>query len=62
LQSSTIEYDQPTNSISTDKHFTLERGSEHLEGDGFRSDPDFKNVAVSRPRGVAGDSLLLPGQ
>ncbi len=62
LQSSTIQYDQPTNTISTDQHFTLERGSEHLEGDGFRSDPDFKNVAVSRPRGVAGDSLLLPGQ
>ena len=38
------------------------RGSEHLEGDGFRADPDFKNVAVSKPRGVAGVSLLLPGQ
>ena len=62
LTTSTLRFDQPTNTISTDKHFTLDRGSEHLEGDGFRADPDFRNVAVSRPRGVAADSLLLPGQ
>ena len=62
LQTSRIRYEQPTNQIMTDQHFILDRGSEHLEGDGFRADPDFKNVAVSKPRGVAGDSLLLPGQ
>jgi LPS export ABC transporter protein LptC len=62
LTTSTLRFDQPTNTISTDQHFTLDRGSEHLEGDGFRADPDFRNVAVSRPRGVAADSLLLPGQ
>ena len=62
LMTSTLRFDQPTNTISTEQHFTLERGSEHLEGDGFRADPDFKNVAVSRPRGVAADTLLLPGQ
>jgi LPS export ABC transporter protein LptC len=62
LTTSTLRFDQPTNTISTDRHFTLDRGSEHLEGDGFRADPDFRNVAVSRPRGLAADSLLLPGQ
>lgn len=62
LQTTTIRYDQPSNTITTDQHFILDRGTEHLEGDGFRADPDFKNVAVNRPRGLAGDSLLLPGQ
>ena len=37
-------------------------GTEHLEGNSFRSDPDFKNVVTDRPRGVAGDGMLLPGQ
>ena len=36
-------------------HFTFDRGTEHLEGNSFRSDPDFKNVVTDRPRGVAGD-------
>ncbi len=62
LQTTRIRYEQPTNLITTDQHFILDRGTEHLEGDGFRADPDFRNVAVSRPRGIAGDSLLLPGQ
>ncbi|MEO8226743.1 MAG: LPS export ABC transporter periplasmic protein LptC [Gemmatimonadota bacterium] len=62
LRTSTLKFDQGANTITSDKHFILDRGSEHIEGDGFRGDPDFKNVAVSHPRGVAGDSLLLPGQ
>jgi hypothetical protein len=43
-------------------HFAFDRGGEHLEGNSFRSDPDFKNVVTDRPRGVAGDGMLLPGQ
>ena len=46
----------------TDKHFTFDRGEEHLEGNSFRSDPDFKNVVTDRPRGVSGNGMLLPGQ
>ena len=38
----------------TDKHFTFDRGEEHLEGNSFRSDPDFKNVVTDRPRGRDG--------
>ena len=58
----TLKYDTASNTISTDKHFTFDRGTEHLEGNSFRSDPDFKNVVTDRPRGVAGDGMLLPGQ
>jgi LPS export ABC transporter protein LptC len=62
LKTETLKYDNATNTISTDQHFSFDRGTEHLEGNSFRSDPDFKNVVTDRPRGVAGDGLLLPGQ
>lgn len=62
LTTETLKYDNAANTISTNVHFTFDRGSEHLEGNSFRSDPDFKNVVTDRPRGVAGDGMLLPGQ
>ena len=62
LATATLKYDAASNTISTDKHFTFDRGTEHLEGNSFRSDPDFKNIVTDRPRGVAGDGMLLPGQ
>jgi LPS export ABC transporter protein LptC len=62
LRTEAIKYDNGANTISTNVHFTFDRGSEHLEGNSFRSDPDFKNVVTDRPRGVAGDGMLLPGQ
>ena len=62
LRSETLRYDNAGNTISTDRHFTFDRGAEHLEGNSFKSDPDFRNVVTDRPRGVAGDGLLLPGQ
>jgi LPS export ABC transporter protein LptC len=62
LKTQAIRYDNAANTISTNVHFTFDRGSEHLEGNSFRSDPDFKNVVTDRPRGVAGDGMLLPGQ
>ena len=62
LATARLRYDHATNQISTDRHFTFDRGEEHLEGNSFRSDPDFRNVVTDRPRGVAGDGMLLPGQ
>lgn len=62
LTSEVLRYDNATNLIATDKHFTFDRGAEHLEGNSFRSDPDFRNVVTDRPRGVTGDGMLLPGQ
>jgi LPS export ABC transporter protein LptC len=62
LTTETLKYDNATNQIMTDKHFSFDRGTEHLEGNSFRSDPDFKNVVTDRPRGVSGEGLLLPGQ
>jgi len=62
LKTESLRYDNASNTISTNTHFTFDRGSEHLEGNSFRSDPDFKNVVTDKPRGVAGNGMLLPGQ
>jgi LPS export ABC transporter protein LptC len=62
LTTETLRYDNATNTISTDQHFTFDRGGEHLEGNSFKSDPDFKNVVTDKPRGTAGNGMLLPGQ
>jgi LPS export ABC transporter protein LptC len=62
LATQRLRYDNATNLISTDRHFTFDRGAEHLEGNSFKSDPDFRNVVTDRPRGVTGDGMLLPGQ
>lgn len=62
LATESLKYDNGTNSISTNVHFTFDRGSEHLEGNSFKSDPDFKNVVTDKPRGTAGNGILLPGQ
>jgi LPS export ABC transporter protein LptC len=62
LTTTSLRYDNITNQIMTDEQFSFDRGAEHLEGNSFRSDPDFKNVVTDRPRGVSGEGLLLPGQ
>jgi LPS export ABC transporter protein LptC len=62
LQTDTLRYDNATNTISTNTHFVMDRGTDHLEGQSFRSDPDFKNVVTNKPVGRAGDGVLLPGQ
>jgi LPS export ABC transporter protein LptC len=62
LTTERLRYDNASNQISTDRQFAFDRGEEHLEGNSFRSDPDFRNVVTDRPRGVAGDGMLLPGQ
>jgi LPS export ABC transporter protein LptC len=62
LTTESLRYDNATNQIMTDKQFSFDKGEEHLEGNSFRSDPDFKNVVTDRPRGVSGEGLLLPGQ
>jgi LPS export ABC transporter protein LptC len=62
LATDVLRYENATNLIVTDQHFTFDKGDEHLEGNSFRSDPDFRNVVTDRPRGVSGDGMLLPGQ
>jgi LPS export ABC transporter protein LptC len=62
LRTQALKYDNASNTISTDVPFTFDRAEEHLEGNSFKSDPDFKNVVTDKPRGVTGTGMLLPGQ
>lgn len=62
LRTEALRYDDEAKQISTNVAFTFDRGGEHLVGNAFRSDPDFKNVVTSKPRGTAEKGALLPGQ
>jgi LPS export ABC transporter protein LptC len=62
LRAETLKFDPKKNEISTDQAFRFEHGTEFIQGTGFTSDPDFKNVVTNRPHGVAGKGVLLPGQ
>lgn len=66
LRSAELRYDARTQKISSDKPFTYDKADQHLEGNGFVSDPDFRNVVTRQPRGgqqggVTGGGVL-PGQ
>jgi LPS export ABC transporter protein LptC len=66
LTSDELKYDARAKQISSDKPFAYDRGDQHLEGNGFTSDPDFRNVVTRQPRGGqrpgAAGGGLLPGQ
>jgi len=62
LETDTLKFDPKKNEISTDQAFRFEHDNEFIQGTGFSSDPDFKNVVTNRPHGVAGKGVLLPGQ
>ena len=62
LKTEALKYDNATNTISTNVHFTFDRGGEHLEGNSFSSDPDFKNVVTDRPRGWPGTECCCRGR
>ncbi len=66
LQSAELKYDSRSKQISSDKPFVYDRADQHLEGNGFTSDPDFRNVVTRQPRGGerrgGGAAGVLPGQ
>jgi LPS export ABC transporter protein LptC len=73
LNTEVLDYEPRTNAISSDRPFVYTNASERLEGNGFRSDPDFKNVVAQQPRGgqkaprpgkpdSTHGGILLPGQ
>jgi LPS export ABC transporter protein LptC len=62
LEAETLKFDPKKNEISTDQAFRFAHDNEFIQGTGFSSDPDFKNVVTNRPHGVAGKGVLLPGQ
>lgn len=62
LRSEKLDYDPGKNEISTDQPYVYDQGSNHLEGSGFTSDPNFQRMTTSNPRGRAAEGVVLPGQ
>lgn len=59
MRTDVLFYSQARNEVSSDKPFVFDAPDRHIEGDGFTSDPDFKNITAKRPRGTGGQ-LILP--
>jgi len=67
LTTEQLRYDARKHEISSSMPFVFDKPLQHLQGNGFTSDPEFANVQAGQPKGraVPGDSgggFLLPGQ
>ena len=61
LKSDVMRYKQSTNQVSSDQPFIFDGPGRHITGQGFTSDPDFRNVTALRPQGTSGH-FTLPNQ
>ncbi|HEU4763705.1 MAG TPA: LPS export ABC transporter periplasmic protein LptC [Gemmatimonadales bacterium] len=63
LRTERLNYNQATNKLSTDLPFTFVGPTSSGSGNGFVSDPDFKDVTIQQGRGVEhGSGFVPPGQ
>jgi LPS export ABC transporter protein LptC len=70
LKTEQLRYDAQKHEVSSILPFTFDKPGkpgQHLEGNGFTSDPDFANVTAGQPKGrelpgQGGGGFLLPGQ
>ena len=61
LTTCAIAYDDDTDMISGPCAFVFDAPNEHLEGESFTADPDFRNVTAIRPqRGTVRNANELP--
>jgi LPS export ABC transporter protein LptC len=61
MRTEVMSYNQVRNEVSSDKAFVFDAPDRHIEGEGFTSDPEFKNITANRPRGTGGQ-FILPHQ
>jgi LPS export ABC transporter protein LptC len=61
LRSEVMRYKQATNQVSSDQPFDFVGPGRHVQGQGFTSDPDFRNVTALKPTGTGGH-FVLPNQ
>jgi LPS export ABC transporter protein LptC len=54
LETSILEYFRNANEIRGPESFVFTTADQRLEGRAFRSDPDFRNVVTTQPRGDLG--------
>ena len=58
LKTEVLRYSQPRNEVSSDRDFVFDAPNRHIEGEGFTSDPEFRNLTTKRPRGTGGQFTL----
>ena len=61
LRTEQLRYTEARNEVTSDKDFVYDAPNRHVEGEGFTSDPEFKNVAAKHPKGTGGQ-FTLPNQ
>jgi LPS export ABC transporter protein LptC len=61
LRTEQLHYNQARNEVTSDVPFVFDGPNRHVEGEGFTSDPDFKNVVAKHPKGTGG-KFTLPNQ
>jgi LPS export ABC transporter protein LptC len=61
MRTEVMYYNQVRNEVTSDRHFVFDSPDRHIEGEGFTSDPEFRNVAAKRPTGRGGQ-FTLPNQ
>lgn len=62
LKSEELNFDQARNEIATDSAFVLTEPNRRLQGIGFRSDPNLKNVHVLKTLSSTGGVVTIPNQ
>ena len=63
LKSEQLFYDAAKKELTTPLFFTFDKGDDHLQGKGFRSDLRFEHIVVKEPTGqTSGEGFDLPGQ
>jgi len=60
LETPHLRYDPSRNEVTSDSAFTLTRGTEQMQGVGFISDPDMKNIRVLTGMKAFGKSVVIP--
>ncbi|MGH7530067.1 MAG: LPS export ABC transporter periplasmic protein LptC [Gemmatimonadales bacterium] len=58
MRTAVMTYDQRRNEVSSDSAFVFDAPDRHIEGRGFTSDPEFKNITAQGPQGTAGEFIL----
>jgi LPS export ABC transporter protein LptC len=58
MRTEVMDYNQGRNEVTSDKPFVFDAPDRHVEGEGFTSDPEFKNITAKRPRGSGGQFIL----
>ena len=58
LRTEVLRYSQTRNEVSSDRNFVFDGPNRHIEGKGFTSDPEFRNVTAKQPTGTGGEFTL----